>query len=525
MINIPGYQILCEIGRGGMGIVYRGVQTKSGTHVALKIIPPGYASDEQFTSRFLREAKTLTLLDHRNIVKILDHGSIEGSQYIAMEYIEGQSLKELIRKGPMPLREAARILSQVADALEYAHGKGIIHRDVKPENILIDVDGVTHLVDFGIAKGFDAKTRMTAVGMTLGTAQYMSPEQCRGEKLRPASDFYSLGIILYEMLTGKPPFDSTDAFAVALMHINDPLPSLDNELSALEPFFRKILDKNPLNRYDTASALSNDMELILQGKSIPLQKTTVMPTEKTQVMHSVPERTSNRKAFIGAGIGALIVLIVLATFIITRTKTHDIAVGGGGGGGGIQANSTTRNIPESTAHDEGGYSHPFNQPSKTAAETKPHAVSPKENDSSKKQGARPQSDKINQKVAMAESLLQQKKFDEAQEVAEGILKDNPENIHAYRVKDKAQKELLKIKDEENRNKLQREALSYYKEGKAHFEHGEYKICITKMNEALKRSPNFEDAKKYITLAEREIAKIYQDISDSVKTKEITIKKK
>jgi serine/threonine protein kinase len=259
------YQIEGHLGSGGMAEVYKANQTSLNRPVALKVLKKEFNSDAVMVDRFIQEAKDASRLNHPNIVKIIEVGEepIHDIYYFAMEYVEGQSLAEMLHAtGPLPPQTAAHITQQVCEALEHSHKNGIIHRDVKPENIMIDSVGAAKLTDFGIAKAADG-TRLTMTGQTFGTPPYMSPEQCNGQPVDGRSDLYSLGIVLYQMLTGAVPFGNanTSAVAVAQAHLyQTPVPprQLNPAIPAwVEGIVLKALAKNPQNRYQRAHEMSH----------------------------------------------------------------------------------------------------------------------------------------------------------------------------------------------------------------------------------------------------------------------------
>ena len=199
------YRIMRKLGSGGMADVYLAEDEELGRRVAIKILNDKYAPDDQFVERFRREAKNAAGLSHPNIVSIYDRGEAEGTYYIAMEYLDGRSLKELVvARGPLPIPDAIAATRQVLGALRFAHRKGVVHRDIKPHNVMADADGRLKVTDFGIARA--GVSQMTEAGSIIGTAQYLSPEQARGAPVDQRSDLYSIGIVLYEMLTGQVPF-------------------------------------------------------------------------------------------------------------------------------------------------------------------------------------------------------------------------------------------------------------------------------------------------------------------------------
>ncbi|MBW3593542.1 MAG: protein kinase, partial [Actinobacteria bacterium] len=249
------YRILRKLGSGGMANVYLAEDEELGRRVAIKILNERYANDELFNERFRREAKSAAALSHPNIVSIYDRGEASGTPYIAMEVIEGRSLKELIvTRGPLAIPLALEYARKILDALRFAHRNGIIHRDIKPHNILIGPEGRVKVTDFGIARA--GASQMTEVGSIMGTAQYLSPEQARGAPVAAPSDLYSAGIVLYEMLTGQVPFNGDSPIEIAMKHVNEapPPPSeLNPDVTAeLDQVVLRALAKDPHDRYQTA---------------------------------------------------------------------------------------------------------------------------------------------------------------------------------------------------------------------------------------------------------------------------------
>jgi serine/threonine-protein kinase PpkA len=261
--EIPGYRIKKLLGRGGMANVYLGVQENLSRMVAIKILIPGMFQNRRVSKRFLKEARTLSRLLHPNIVTIHDVGQVNNSHYIVMEYLQ-ESLKEKVKKKrKIPPDEAFHLVLQIADALYYAHEKGIIHRDIKPENILFRKDGTPVVLDFGIAKAMDSKTKLTKTGMSIGTPQYMSPEQCNAQKLDGRSDIYSLGVVLYEMLTGKLPYTAKDTLGVVMQHLRDPVPKLPRDLKKYQLIIDKMMAKNKRSRVRSREGLNQIIKKLL----------------------------------------------------------------------------------------------------------------------------------------------------------------------------------------------------------------------------------------------------------------------
>lgn len=254
-IAIPGYRILRTLGQGGMASVFLAVQESLDREVALKVMAPALAANPEFAERFLKEGKLTAKLQHPNVVTIHDIGVYNGIYYLSAEFIPRGTLKERITDEGLSVGEALNVLSDIAHGLDYAHEKGVVHRDVKPGNVLFRKDGRAVLADFGIAKAMDGGTSSTMAGMSVGTPDYMSPEQARGEPVDGRSDLYSLGVMLYEMLTGKPPYEAPDAFSVALSHITEPLPTLPPQHAWLQPLLNGLMSKMASERYNTGAAV------------------------------------------------------------------------------------------------------------------------------------------------------------------------------------------------------------------------------------------------------------------------------
>jgi serine/threonine protein kinase/ligand-binding sensor domain-containing protein len=258
--RLGAYQIVEQIGQGGMATVFKAYQPSVDRYVAIKILPSHLTEDESFVGRFTREARTLARLEHPHILPVYDYGEQEGTTYLVMRYVEAGTLKDLItQEGPMEPAKAARVMDQVGRALDHAHGQGVVHRDIKPSNILIDEQGNIFLTDFGIAKLVADTAQFTASGAIIGTPAYMSPEQSMGQPVDHRCDIYSLGVVLYELVTGRVPFEAETPLAVLLKHINDPLP-LPRQIKpdlpeAVERAILKAMAKAPEDRFQSAGAM------------------------------------------------------------------------------------------------------------------------------------------------------------------------------------------------------------------------------------------------------------------------------
>ena len=304
---------MAPLGAGGMASVYKAYQPAVDRHVALKVLPRHLAQDREFLARFEQEAKILASLQHPHILPVHDYGESDGFTYIVMPFIKTGTLAAVIDGHPLPLEQIRRVVSQVGDALDCAHARGLVHRDVKPSNILLDERGNCLLADFGIAKILEGADTLTATGALVGTPKYMSPEQGMGNAIDGRSDLYSLGVVLYEMATGRVPFDAETPLAVVVKHIRDPLP-LPSEVNpsipdVLERMILRAMHKEPAERFGsaadmvarisavaTADAGKPDSETtVLVGDVPPLPTDATSPTSGTDDVGSatVPSRASS----------------------------------------------------------------------------------------------------------------------------------------------------------------------------------------------------------------------------------------
>ena len=257
------YEIIRSIGEGGMANVYLGYDTILDRNVAIKVLRGDLSNDEKFVRRFQREALSASSLAHPNIVEMYDVGEDDGTYYIVMEYVEGKTLKQLLKKrGTLTLSEAIDIMSQLTDGMAHAHDSYIIHRDLKPQNIMIKDDGQIKITDFGIAMALNA-TQLTQTNSVMGSVHYLPPEQASGKGCTIKSDIYSMGIIFYELLSGSLPFRGENAVEIALKHMREPLPSLREDHpeipQSIENIIRRATAKNPKNRYETARDMHEDL--------------------------------------------------------------------------------------------------------------------------------------------------------------------------------------------------------------------------------------------------------------------------
>ena len=267
-MQLGPYRVLEPLGEGGMAAVYKAHQPGLDREVALKILPRQLASDPEFVQRFEQEARLIAKLQHPHILPVIDYGQAEGYSYIVMPFVRAGTLAKLLQGKPRPMPEVARLTSQLGEALDYAHSQGVVHRDLKPSNVLLDERGNCLLTDFGIARLVETTSNLTATGTVLGTPSYMSPEQAKGDRVDQRSDIYSLGIIMYELATGRVPFRADTPLAVLMKHVNDPLPpprNLNPDLpEAMERVILKALAKAPEDRF----ARAGDMVRALQDPAV-----------------------------------------------------------------------------------------------------------------------------------------------------------------------------------------------------------------------------------------------------------------
>ncbi len=259
------YRVIEQIGAGGMAKIYKAYQPRMERYVALKVLPQHYAEDPTFVERFNREARTIAQLEHQSILPVYDFGEENGITYLAMRYLEGGTLKNVLERGRLSIRDIEGLMTQICAGLDYAHRRGVVHRDVKPSNVMIDNEGAAYLTDFGIAKVLEGASELTETGAAIGTPAYMAPEQALGKGVDSRSDIYALGVILYELICGRVPYQADTPMAVALAHIHEPLPlprTLNPEIpEPIEAVIIKALAKDPDDRYQTA----NELALALQG--------------------------------------------------------------------------------------------------------------------------------------------------------------------------------------------------------------------------------------------------------------------
>lgn len=247
-VKIPGYRILGSLGDGGMASVYHARQVLSERDVALKILKVNASDDLSFYKRFIMESHVIAKLKHPHIVSVYDMGEVNKDRYIAMEFLSGGDLNDYLNKG-CARRKALTIVKQIASALDFAHSKGIVHRDIKPDNIMFRADGRAVLTDFGVAKNLSAELNLTQAGLIVGTPKYMSPEQLKGEKVTGAADLYSLGVVFFALLAGRLPYNGKDVIGVAYKHIHDPIPRLPSSCAVFQSVIDALMAKSASDRF------------------------------------------------------------------------------------------------------------------------------------------------------------------------------------------------------------------------------------------------------------------------------------
>lgn len=259
---VPGYRIVSPLGVGGMASVYLAVQESLERHVALKVLAPALAANQEFAQRFLKEGQITARLSHPHLVTVFDIGQHGATYYLATEYLPGGTLRDRLEQG-ISVADALDVVCDIAKGLHFAHSAGFVHRDVKPGNVMFRASGTAVLVDFGIAKSMGGDTVFTQVGSLVGTPRYMSPEQIGAEAVDGRSDLYSLGVVLFELLTGKPPYDASEPITVALMHVTHALPQLPPALVWLQPLIDGLMAKDARARFASGEALVSAVEHLL----------------------------------------------------------------------------------------------------------------------------------------------------------------------------------------------------------------------------------------------------------------------
>ena len=367
------YELEELVGSGGMSSVFRARDVQLDRRVAIKILHERYVADPEYLERFRREARLVARLSHPNIVTVIDRGDDDGRQYIVFEHVEGENLKELVqRTGRLPVRGALQLALAVADGLAFAHEHGLVHRDVKPQNVLVSREGEVKVTDFGIARSLDVEHGVTQTGTVLGTSEYLAPEQASGKPVSPATDVYSLGVVLWELLAGDVPFVGENFVAVALRHLNEPPPSLRERRPDVSPRLEAAVDralaKDPGRRFPSMAALAQELRACLaeaEGEPAPPPP---LPTEDDAALTLVtrpataparaPRRRRSRRRPLVYVLLALAAAgaAFAAVLLLGGSSDHHGGSGGGGGGSGspVHLSGLTGYDPQGTGgeHDE-----------------------------------------------------------------------------------------------------------------------------------------------------------------------------
>ncbi|MGZ4356109.1 MAG: protein kinase domain-containing protein, partial [Gaiellaceae bacterium] len=327
------YELQEVVGHGGMSTVYKAHDSLLERNVALKVLHQQYNEDEDFVERFKHEARSVAQLQHPNIVTVIDRGEEDGRQYIVFEFIDGENLKELVvRKGRLDLRDALEIANEIAHGLAFAHDHGLVHRDVKPQNVLLNGDGRAKVTDFGIARSLDVDHGVTQTGTILGTSNYIAPEQASGQPVDAHTDVYSLGIVLYEMLTGELPFPGESFVAIAMRHIQEPSPNVldvrgDIPLRVAEMIDR-ALEKDPEQRFPTMDAFAAEIEASLAELDRGEDGAVTMVVPAAQRLQRQRQRKSVSPLPLLIGLlGALAIAAVIVGLLMFRGGGQKVPVG------------------------------------------------------------------------------------------------------------------------------------------------------------------------------------------------------
>lgn len=298
--HIPGYELIRVLGQGGMATVYLAVQESFGRPVALKVMSPHLLAQRDFAQRFNSEARMVASLSHPNIITVYDVGVYQQYHYIAMEYHTAGHLGELIERGELSSQKTLEIGRDLAKALAFAHENGIVHRDLKPDNVLFSKHGTPVLTDFGIARDLHVDSQMTQIGSTVGTPKYMSPEQARGERVDGRADLYSLGVMLYEMMTGRPPFTAQDTITLAIKHCQDPVPPLPMSVDRYQPLLDRLLAKEPRYRFQSGIETSEAIDALLAPRPVhakaqqPAEPLSALPSAKPSGLPPAPSKPAHQ---------------------------------------------------------------------------------------------------------------------------------------------------------------------------------------------------------------------------------------
>jgi eukaryotic-like serine/threonine-protein kinase len=340
------YELEELVGKGGMSSVYRAKDRLLERTVAIKLLHEHYSRDEDYVERFRREARAAAQLSHPNIVTVIDRGEDGGRQFIVFEYIDGQNLKQLVEsKGRLPVRTALELGIEIGRALAFAHENGLVHRDVKPQNVLLG-NGEVKVTDFGIARSADVKQGLTQTGTVLGTSDYIAPEQAGGQPVSALSDVYSLGVVIYELLAGEPPYGGDNFLAVAMRHVNDPVPSIAEARPdvplRLDATLRRAMAKRPEERFPSMADFVNELEGVLERLGQPdSDRTVIMPPTAP-----APPRRRARRRRLSPWLVLVVGLALIGGALGAYLALRDSVSGGGGTSGPIHLVASNAYDPE-----------------------------------------------------------------------------------------------------------------------------------------------------------------------------------
>jgi len=357
------YEVEEVVGTGGMSCVYKAHDRLLERNVALKVLHPHFSDDAEYVERFRREARAVAQLSHPNIVTVIDRGDADGHQFIVFEFVDGENLKELVqRTGPLPVRRAVELAAAVADGLAFAHEGGLVHRDVKPQNVLLNGDGEAKVTDFGIARALEVEHGMTQTGTVMGTSNYLSPEQASGKPVTAATDVYSLGVVLYELLTAEVPFPGENFVAVAVRHLNDSPPSLlerrPDAPVRLAAAIDRMLEKDPERRFASMGEVASELRRCLDElDSFDTQRTFIAPSP---VHASSPQRArtagrTRRRPLLYALLALVAAAAIAAGALeLGRSPGPHGASAGAGGGAPVTLAGLTGYDPQGTGGEHDG---------------------------------------------------------------------------------------------------------------------------------------------------------------------------
>jgi serine/threonine-protein kinase len=355
------YELQELVGTGGMSSVFKAHDRLLDRNVALKVLHQHYTDDEEYLERFRREARSVAQLSHPGIVTVIDRGEADGRQFIVFEFVDGENLKELVeREGPLPVDDALELAAAIARALAFAHSQGLVHRDVKPQNVLLNGDGLPKVTDFGIARSLEIEHGVTQTGTVLGTSNYIAPEQASGERVDARTDVYSLGVVLFELLTGEVPFEGENFVAVALKHINEAPPSVLDRRGDVSPRVAALIDralaKDPRRRFASMDEFANELEA---ARAAPTAgdpgATMVIPPNRPP---RAPRTPSPFPLLIG--LLALLALGVIAAAAIAIHNGHGLGI--------VAVDKSKKNAGKAVALTAAGSYDPFGGGSEHAAD-------------------------------------------------------------------------------------------------------------------------------------------------------------